>query len=404
MRQAIRANPFLYRAAKRAQPLYLRVLAVEAQVWRTAARWSGFSSVLRNPQNVRTAHEMSASPTESIEHRISAEHVRSDRKARRIVPSEISTGARAIFDGVADASSGPGTVYRVKEGFVWGRDGAVLSCDRTLLSDLSPVIRTCPEAHPIFRKPLLRAPRRIDGRLAMATGPSAENLSHWMFGVLPRLALLSMIDPGLRTARIAVPATRSHFHGEFLRRYGAEQGRLVPLDGRSYLRAEEIWAPSFVNPAYVAPRWFLDDLRQRFADVAAVTGAPRLYISRSKAPGRRVRGENVLVAWLEKRGFNTVHLETLPLLEQIALFKGARVIVAAHGAGLSHLAFAAPGTKVFELFAPSYINPMYWCVADELGLEYRCYVGAGDGSTSRDLVRADIILTRADIDRLAGDL
>ncbi|MFN6955710.1 MAG: glycosyltransferase 61 family protein [Acetobacteraceae bacterium] len=39
----------------------------------------------------------------------------------------------------------------------------------------------------------------------------------------------------------------------------------------------------------------------------------------------------------------------LPRLEQIRIVRAARVIVAPHGAGLAHLAFARRGTSVLEL-------------------------------------------------------
>ena len=155
--------------------------------------------------------------------------------------------------------------------------------------------------------------------------------------------------------------------------------------------AREIIAPSFVSPAYVAPPWFLTDLRQRFADVVPAHSAARIYVSRGDAPGRRVKNEEAMTHLLASFNFTTVQLERLSFIEQVALFRGAEIVVAPHGAGLSLLAFARKGAAVVELFAPSYVNPMYWCLADELSLRYRCCAGRDSARGARhDLVRDDL--------------
>jgi capsular polysaccharide biosynthesis protein len=94
----------------------------------------------------------------------------------------------------------------------------------------------------------------------------------------------------------------------------------------------------------------------------------------------------------------------LPFLEQIALAKGAEAIVSAHGAALSYLAFAAPGTAVVELFSSAYVNPMYWCLADEAGLDYRCVITPSRASLDRDLVRDNIAVDLRQVETLVRSL
>ncbi len=45
----------------------------------------------------------------------------------------------------------------------------------------------------------------------------------------------------------------------------------------------------------------------------------------------------------------TVSLDDMVVSTQIALFRGAELIIAPHGASLANLAFARPGTAVLEL-------------------------------------------------------
>ena len=74
-------------------------------------------------------------------------------------------------------------------------------------------------------------------------------------------------------------------------------------------------------------------------------------------------------------GFKVVCLEGCSFAEQVGLFASASVIVAMHGAGLTNLVFASPGTQVIELVAPTYINHCYKRVAQTTGCVYQEIVG-----------------------------
>ena len=65
-------------------------------------------------------------------------------------------------------------------------------------------------------------------------------------------------------------------------------------------------------------------------------------------------------------------------------FAEAEYIVGPHGAGLTNLAFAAPGAAVVELFARDYVNECFWALASTVeGLRYRYLVGDGSPIRSR---------------------
>lgn len=104
---------------------------------------------------------------------------------------------------------------------------------------------------------------------------------------------------------------------------------------------------------------------------AKVPGAKKIFISRSKASYRRMLNEADLTTLLEKRGFLTVHLEALSVVEQIALFQNADHIVASHGAGLTNLFFCKPDTKVTEIFQ-EHEDIAYWNLSQVIGLNHQC--------------------------------
>ena len=81
-------------------------------------------------------------------------------------------------------------------------------------------------------------------------------------------------------------------------------------------------------------------------------GAPDLYLSRVRLQDRagRFLGEEAIEAGLAAEGYRVVYPETLPLEEQVALYRGARRIVLAEGSPLHLLALLdVPGQEVAML-------------------------------------------------------
>ena len=88
-------------------------------------------------------------------------------------------------------------------------------------------------------------------------------------------------------------------------------------------------------------------------------------------------------------------------------FAEAECIVGPHGAGLTNLAFAAPGAAVVELFARDYVNECFWALASTVeGLRYRYLVGDGTPVRSRRNrgVASDIRVDPRQVLRLLDEL
>lgn len=100
------------------------------------------------------------------------------------------------------------------------------------------------------------------------------------------------------------------------------------------------------------------------AEAARHPGPSRIYLSRRGATARPMANEAEVEAALAARGYETVRLEAMPLLRQVALLRGAEAVVAPHGAGLAHLLTARPGLRVFELMpvTPAWHAPRF-CMA-----------------------------------------
>jgi len=393
----VAARPGLYRFAKRCYPLWAGLSHSAARVGRRLGALPVLRHILLNPVRVATALSLSGGEGSGQKGAgIAAACVYPNVKADRVLPRSLDGEPHWKFGEVRTAESGPGCLYVLRRACVWGRDGAILTEDRVLLSDLSPVIRVPPDAHPVFRHPLLRRPTSVKGTAAVVTGPSAHNLAHWLYGVVPRLVLLWRRDPEFTGVdHLILPPLTCDFQTATIDRFGVPPGKTIQTEDRTLLLVDRLIAPSFVSPAHVAPGWLIQGLNDIFAGYGDSTGYERAYISRDDAVGRRVANEEELWPALEHRGFRKISLSGLPFSQQIGIFKAARTIVAAHGAGLSLLAFCRPGTSVIEMFSPSYVNPMYWCLADAAQLNYQYCMGEDNhkpAEANLELVRADIVV------------
>jgi hypothetical protein len=125
-----------------------------------------------------------------------------------------------------------------------------------------------------------------------------------------------------------------------------------------------------LHPGYV--EWF----RERIQPSQPSDRTRRIFVSRKNARrGRRVQNRPQLEGLLAKYGFETHYVEHYTTQEQVDLFHEAEVVLGAHGAGLTNLLFAKPGTDVVELSPTPYITPHYYYLCRSLGHRYHYLLG-----------------------------
>jgi hypothetical protein len=96
----------------------------------------------------------------------------------------------------------------------------------------------------------------------------------------------------------------------------------------------------------------------------------RILVTRAPGAQRRLRGEAELARVAEADGIHAVDPGALPFAEQVALFKGARKVAGAMGAGLANIGFALPGTEVCVAAPGAMPDTFYWFLASLRGLRY----------------------------------
>ncbi|MEM7761150.1 MAG: glycosyltransferase family 61 protein, partial [Cyanobacteria bacterium P01_A01_bin.40] len=158
---------------------------------------------------------------------------------------------------------------------------------------------------------------------------------------------------------------------------GIPQDKIIESDRQSHVQATELIVPSF--PGYLdwVSEGTIKFLRQTFLPQVSLTktSKQKIYVSRAKAKNRQLINEAEVSKLLAKQGFKTVFLEELSVLEQVAVFINAEIIVSPHGSGLTNLVFCAPNTKVVELFSPNYLRTDYWMISQQLQLQHYYLVG-----------------------------
>ena len=224
----------------------------------------------------------------------------------------------------------------------------------------------------------------------MATTPAKGHIFHWLCNaVIPLLAYLESgrRHPGLG---LIVNAAESEIQRRsfdyFKERYGVSA--IVPVAQREAVRVPHL---RVAIPAPHIPRALqsplglarLGDLGGFIAEKTDGNTPKRIYVSRNDARLRRVLNEASFMPKLEALGFQRVLLGGLPIARQVSLFRQAEIVAAPHGAGLAHIAWCKPGTKIIEFF-PSPGGPRgrvrnatydYWLLSQLVGLDYSCMLG-----------------------------
>lgn len=221
--------------------------------------------------------------------------------------------------------------------------------------------------------------------------PARGHIFHWLFDFT--LPLVGWLESGKapRSVTLLVNAERLAFQNAvldvLLRRY--PDLSLEPVAADDAVIAPRLAATVFTP---YAPRALqtemalsaLDWIADALAEPCPEGSMPkRFYVSREDARLRRVANEAEIASRLEDAGFRRVILKGMPIPAQVRLFRDAEAIVAPHGAGLAHIAWCRPGTRVFEIFPspdgprgrPRNATDNFWLVARLRGLRYDAAFG-----------------------------
>jgi capsular polysaccharide biosynthesis protein len=209
----------------------------------------------------------------------------------------------------------------------------------------------------------------------------ANNYFHWMTEMLPRISAMHQHHPDFP---VLIPA--NYLNYPFI----VESLQQLNIDFKAFdvhrtlkvntLKAIEVPHVGRFNEGLMY--FFRDKFMKGFAPVSQPFRL--VYISRSRAKRRRISNEDEVFALLKLKGFQKVNLEELKLMDQVKLFREARMVIGCHGAGLANIMFMQKNQTVIELKSN---NNNYWCyfsLARVFGLKYYYSLNNGHVANHRD--------------------
>ena len=185
------------------------------------------------------------------------------------------------------------------------------------------------------RKTTSILPRRhvVDGIVLTIAHRWQDNYFHWLFDILPKLAVAEAL--AIRFTHLHV-ATHHSYQRQSLSRLGIDPAMIIHAERGEQVQASTLVAVMNQDAFTSIPAWACQFLRDRFLSMPARRGE-RLYVSRADAPRRRIRNEQQVITWLVDMGFRIVEAGRLDFAGQIELFAAADIIIGAHGAGLAKI-------------------------------------------------------------------
>lgn len=209
------------------------------------------------------------------------------------------------------------------------------------------------------------------------------NYGHWLVDDLPRAkAWLELRQRLGITCILVLPA-----HGRTI-----DEVRVRSLRALISPRIEvQFIAPDrpcrLRNLYYVTPVSFHPRIKNpaaiNFLRSRAVSGLPfleseptdRLFIARRPPNTRAIVNFDETWALLAARGFRMIQPEGLDFMEQVSLFRNARIVVGQMGAGMTNTLFCYPATSLIYLTPIGWTEPFYLDLAALGGQEYNILCG-----------------------------
>ena len=198
--------------------------------------------------------------------------------------------------------------------------------------------------------------------------PTTRNYYHWLVEDLPLVLRARQAVPACGLLSFSTGITDRH-------RLVADHLGMQLTPAPLIVQLDEQVLPGRASDSFFVHPDDLSMLNDLGVSLSAASQPERasypglLYVSRSRSR-RPLADEQQLEAFLSAAGFEVVHLEDTPWIEQIRLFQNARVLAGPHGAGLSNLVFARPGTIVIELTVGYMFNRCFEWISHVGGHRY----------------------------------
>ena len=212
-----------------------------------------------------------------------------------------------------------------------------------------------------------RIKKKVRGTvLSLLSGGAANNnYFHWIYDVLPRLALCEKINFFDKIDYFLLPNLELNFQKETLNLLNISSKKLLNSKKYRHIYCDNLVVtdhPFVLNnnadiEIHNIPQWINKWLRKKFEFLLENRSdyPKKIYIDRSDTKkdkskyAREIINEEEVRLYLKNKDFNFIRLAELSFKEQINIFYNANLIVGLHGSGFANLTFCKPKTKIIEI-------------------------------------------------------
>ncbi len=225
------------------------------------------------------------------------------------------------------------------------------------------------EENIVFKKGTPRIKKKLNGTvLSLLTGGAGNhNYWHWLYDVLPRLALCGSFIDLIKINFILLPDIKKKFQMETLEMLNIPKQKLISSEFFRHISCNEliitdhpyVFNNDASNEIQNIPTWIFEWLRKNFISKPddnhqKINLPKKIYIDRSDSSSnvknmRKITNEDQIKEFLKQKGFESVALGNIDFKHQVQLFNNAEIIVGLHGAAFGSLCFCKPKTKVIEI-------------------------------------------------------
>ena len=198
---------------------------------------------------------------------------------------------------------------------------------------------------------------------SMLTGGAGKNnYFHWLFDVLPRLEILKKSGFKKKNIKFLVPALKFKYQIETLNNLNISIKNCYSSERYKHIFSKELISTDHPyvkknNPSLSInniPLWIIKWQRKNFFKKISNRKFlfNKIYISRSDSQTNNFRfilNENEVINFLKKKDFKILTLSSFKFIDQVKIFKNAKIIIGLHGAGLSNIIFCKPRTRIIEI-------------------------------------------------------
>jgi hypothetical protein len=209
---------------------------------------------------------------------------------------------------------------------------------------------------------------------------------HWFIDCLSRIYLLQNYFKNKIT--ILVPKKIKKFQLETLKFCIPKNWNIFMVEDNQVYQIDKYVFPSFLSShlsGYLDFRVieFMNSKIMEGYKIKKKKNKENIFISRNKANKRKILNENKLHDILKKYNFKIVFSEDLKYKEQVDLFYNSKIIISAHGAGLTNILFSEKAT-VIELQPVSDVRSHYCLMSLALDHNYHPIYLEAEGNLKKN--------------------